>query len=650
MKLSVVIVSYNVKYFLEQALNSVRKASEGLAVETWVVDNNSADGSANLVREKFPWVRLIANDDNPGFARANNQAIRQASGEFILLLNPDTIVAEDTFSKCLSFMDRHPEAGGLGVHMLDGSGQFLPESRRGFPTPWVAFCKTAGLSRLFPRSKWFNTYYLGYLPMDEPHEADILSGAFMLMRSEALAKSGLLDESFFMYGEDIDLSYRLIQAGYQNYFLPDVKIIHFKGESTKKGTLNYVRIFYQAMIIFAQKHFRGERARLFVLMLQTAVYLRAVITVIGNFFRRARLPILDALLIFAGLVTLKQFWANYHFHNPDYYDDLVTYFNFPLYTAIWILSVFFSGGYDRETNIRRVVRGIFLGTVLSAAVYGFLGLAYRPSRALLILGAGWALVSMTAIRSLLHFTAYGSFYPERAAASSMAVAGSEAEAARVLKLLQDTGLKRRYTGRIAPEADPDGDKVIGHFDNLERVTALFRIRELIFCMQDTGHSRVIEWMSRLGPGIKYRMIAEGSQTVVGSSSKNAAGQLYTLETPFAIAFPENRRNKRVVDVLTALLVLLTFPLQWIWVRNRSGLIKHGWEVLRGRKTWVGYHAPPEKGQLPELKPGVISPSTFWAETGISAVNARQLDRLYARNYTPLNDLSIIFKNRKSLGG
>ncbi|HMQ90885.1 MAG TPA: glycosyltransferase family 2 protein, partial [Flavilitoribacter sp.] len=140
MKLSVVIVSYNVKYFLEQALNSVRKASEGLAVETWVVDNNSADGSANLVREKFPWVRLIANDDNPGFARANNQAIRQASGEFILLLNPDTIVAENTFSKCLSFMDRHPEAGGLGVHMLDGSGQFLPESRRGFPTPWVAFC------------------------------------------------------------------------------------------------------------------------------------------------------------------------------------------------------------------------------------------------------------------------------------------------------------------------------------------------------------------------------------------------------------------------------------------------------------------------------------------------------------------------------
>ncbi len=219
MRLSVIIVNYNVRHFLEQALGSVRRAMQGIDGEVWVVDNHSVDDSVRMVQEKFPEVKLIANKHNPGFAVANNQAIAQSRGEYVLLLNPDTLVEEDTFHKCLAFMDARPDAGALGVKLIDGSGKYLPESKRGFPSPWVAFCKTVGLNALFPQSKTFNGYYLGYLSENETHEVDVLVGCFMFMRRTALDKAGWLDEAFFMYGEDIDLSYRIVQAGFKNYYL-----------------------------------------------------------------------------------------------------------------------------------------------------------------------------------------------------------------------------------------------------------------------------------------------------------------------------------------------------------------------------------------------------------------------------------------------
>ncbi|MEL6393096.1 MAG: glycosyltransferase family 2 protein, partial [Bacteroidota bacterium] len=261
MELSVVIVNYNVRYFLEQALGSVERAIAGIEAEVFVVDNHSSDDSVEVIKRDYPWVRLIARTDNPGFSIANNQAIRESTGRYVLLLNPDTVVCEDTFRHCLSFMDTHPNAGGLGVRMIDGSGRFLPESKRGLPTPWVAFCKAFGLSRIFPKSKRYNHYHLGYLSEEETHQIEILSGAFMFMRREALDQVGLLDEQFFMYGEDIDLSYRLILGGWENWYSSSTSIIHYKGESTKRGSLNYVRTFYQAMILFARKHFVGGAQR-----------------------------------------------------------------------------------------------------------------------------------------------------------------------------------------------------------------------------------------------------------------------------------------------------------------------------------------------------------------------------------------------------
>lgn len=279
MKLSVVIVNYNVKYYLEQCLRSVIKASENIDTEIFVVDNNSSDNSISYLKPLFPSVSFISNKDNPGFSKANNQAIKIATGEYILLLNPDTIVGEHTFSNVCDFMDAHTNAGALGVKMTDGYGRFLPESKRGFPSPWNSFCKIFGLSKLFPYSPVFAKYHLRYLNKNEIHEVDVLAGAFMLLRKTVLDKVGVLDEDFFMYGEDIDLSYRVTLGGYKNYYFPE-PIIHYKGESTKKD-FKYVKIFYQAMIIFFKKHYPNY-SRIYGLFVQSGIYFRAGIGMAGK--------------------------------------------------------------------------------------------------------------------------------------------------------------------------------------------------------------------------------------------------------------------------------------------------------------------------------------------------------------------------------
>ena len=283
MKLSVIIVNYKVKHYLEQCLRSVAEASRGIAVEVIVVDNASGDGSVEYLRERFPDVTIIASEENLGFARANNLAIRNSHGQYVLLLNPDTIVAEETFSDFISFMDSTPDAGGCGAYMLHTDGSFAPESRRGLPTPFVAFCKMSGLASLFPKSRTLGRYYMRYLNENEVNRIEIMSGAFMFLRRDALDKAGLLDEDFFMYGEDIDLSYRILKAGYNNYFLPS-RILHYKGESTVKSSYRYVHTFYRAMELFFNKHY-AHYSILLSLPIKLAIWGRAMLAYAGNQFK-----------------------------------------------------------------------------------------------------------------------------------------------------------------------------------------------------------------------------------------------------------------------------------------------------------------------------------------------------------------------------
>ena len=270
MKLSIVIVSYNVRTFVAQCLDSVQKASEGIdGLEVFVVDNASSDDTVGYIGSHYPWVRLIANDDNLGFSRANNIAIRQAQGEYVLLLNPDTIVAEPTLHECVRFLDAHPQAGGLGVRMHNADGTLAPESRRAVPSPWVSLLKMLGFTK---------RYYMSHLSWDEPGRIEVVSGAFFMLRRKALDQVGLLDEDFFMYGEDIDLSYRLLKGGWENWYHPS-DIVHFKGESTQKSSFRYVHVFYQAMLIFFRKHY-GHLSFFFTVPVKLAIYFRAALALI----------------------------------------------------------------------------------------------------------------------------------------------------------------------------------------------------------------------------------------------------------------------------------------------------------------------------------------------------------------------------------
>ena len=257
---------------------ALKKSVSDVETEIYVVDNHSEDGSVEYISRRFPEIRLIDSNHNLGFSRANNIAIRQCTGEYVLLLNPDTIVGEGTIKEVLAFMESHPKAGGVGIKMLNADGSKARESRRGVPSVATAFYKMSGLCSFYPESHHFGKYYMGYLPWDKPSRIEVISGAFCMLRHSALDKVGLLDEDFFMYGEDVDLSYRLLKGGFENWFVPAV-MLHYKGESAHKSSFRYVHVFYNAMLIFFRKHY-GNIATVLSLPIKMAIVVKATMTLV----------------------------------------------------------------------------------------------------------------------------------------------------------------------------------------------------------------------------------------------------------------------------------------------------------------------------------------------------------------------------------
>lgn len=652
MKLSVVIVNYNVRHFLDQCLTSVARAIEGLEAEVFVVDNQSVDGSVEMVREKHPWVHLIANSENTGFSKANNQAIRLSKGEYVLLLNPDTVVEEDTFRKCIGFMDTHPDAGGLGVKMIDGKGHFLPESKRGLPSPAVAFYKIFGLSALFPKSKIFGHYHLGYLDKDETHEVEVLAGAFMMMRREALDKVGLLDETFFMYGEDIDLSYRLIRGGYKNYYFPDARIIHYKGESTKKSSINYVIVFYKAMIIFASKHFSQGNARLFSFFINIAIYLRAGVAIMNRFLQRIALPACDALLFFAGMYFLTIYWEtkvkvlNY----PPVFMTVVI----PLYVVLWIFFIYLSGGYDRLLRISRSVRGIASGTIFILVVYALLSEEYRFSRALILIGTVWASLAATVTRLLLDMTGLRGFRLERNEKKNLVIVAAPEEGKRVLSLLQLSGSAINFIGFVSTgngHSDDKGfgDYRLGELSNLREITELYAVNEVIFCARDLSSQEIISQMLKLSrPELEYKIAPPESMFIIGSNSINDQGDLYLVDVN-AITARENRRNKRLFDLTASILMVCLFPLLMFKVKNPFGMIANAFRVLGGRYSWVGLIPVSQVEKSSRIKPGILNPADGLSSPLPDESSAARLNAIYARDYRVEKDFSVLVRSIKLWG-
>lgn len=651
MKLSVVIVNYNVKYFLEQCLHSVEAAIKGIDAEVFVVDNNSVDGSAEMVREKFPAVKLIANTVNTGFSVANNQAIKVASGEYILLLNPDTVVELDTFSKSVEFMDAHPDAGGLGIKMVDGSGRFLPESKRGLPTPAVAFYKIFGLSALFPKSKIFGQYHLGYLDNEKTHVVDVLAGAYMMLRGETLKKTGLLDETFFMYGEDIDLSYRITKSGYKNYYFPGARIIHYKGESTKKSSINYVFVFYNAMVIFARKHFSQKNARLFSFLIHIAIYLRAGISILHRLLNKVLLPLADAAVIYSGSLLIVDYWeSNVTYTFGGHYPPQFLFGLLPGYVLIWLFSVLLAGGYDKPLSLRKIFTGIFAGTIAILVFYALLPAGFRFSRAIIILSGIWGIASVTGIRLLLHFAGFRSYRLGLNPNRRFAIIGNKDESERVADILRKGLVNAGFIGLVNTENSKNNTEgFIGSLPNISDIINIYKIDEVIFCAKDIPASQIIDTMSQLSKlQVEFKIVPPESLSIIGSNSISTTGDLYVIEIN-SITRVNNLRNKRLLDVVLSFLLLAFSPLLFIFMKRPHGFIWNILRVLSGNRTWVGYSKFSAPQNLPPVRKGILNPTDALNFNIPDTETAIRLNMLYARDYRLSSDINIILKGFRNLG-
>jgi GT2 family glycosyltransferase len=650
MDLSIIIVNYNVKYFLEQCLISVKAAVEGVSAEIFVVDNASSDDSVDLIRQKFPEINLIANSENLGFSKANNQAIHKANGQYILLLNPDTVVESDTFYKCLDYMGNNTSVGALGVRMIDGSGAFLPESKRGFPSPWAAFCKFVGLSSLFPNSKTFNQYHLGYLKENETSEVDVLSGAFMMLRKKALDKSGLLDEAYFMYGEDIDLSVRIKQNGYKVVYFPGTSIIHYKGESTKKSSLNYVKIFYNAMVIFSEKHFSGEKKNMYLFFLKMAIYLRAILSLFKRMVGKVLHPLIDFSLFFFGLIFLKNFWASFYFQQPDYYEHSNILFNFSLYSIIWIVSLLFAGAYDRYFKVRNIFKGLLIGSLVILVIYGLLNPEYRSSRALVLLGFIAALCSAFFTRILLHFLRIGDFSIGKERVKKTIIVGSKEEAARTLNLIKKSDRKISFAGFLYPDGVHPYAEALSSIKNLPDIISSKNVDQVVFCSKDISIQEIMDEMTNSSRRVEYKIVAREGMSIIGSTSKNVRGDLYTMDLRFNLDEIFHLRNKRTFDIIFSILLILTAPfLVWIQI-NKTRYLQNIITCLIGFKTWIGYHqGDPKLLKLPPLRKSVIELGKRQLEDGMNPKAIHKLNLIYAKNYSIYKDLDILWNHMKHLG-
>ncbi|MFN4246660.1 MAG: glycosyltransferase family 2 protein [Flavipsychrobacter sp.] len=645
MKISVIIVNYNVKYFLEVCLHSVLRATNGFAAEVIVVDNNSTDGSMQMVAEKFPTVIRIENKDNAGFGRANNQGVAIAKGEYILFLNPDTVMPEDFFTKTIGYMDAHPEAGSIGPKLLDGKGQFAPDGKKSFPSLSVAIFKTTGINKVFSKSPYFNKYYAVHIGEDETAAVDVLSGCCMLVRTAVLPKiGGAFDEDYFMYCEDVDLSYRIQKAGYQNIYFPEATLIHYKGESTRKATLSYVRIFNEALSTFVRKHYSKGNAQLFTIFINIGIVLRAILGVVKQVLKVLRMPMFDALIMLGTLWFMKEFWV-VHVKNIEPIPLNSVLATFPVYIALWVVSLYINGVYDQSYRGLRVIRAMVIGTIMILAYYGLLQPGLRYSRAIIIFSGISGTVIMLALHELFFRLGIFKFIPYDKLPRKAVIVADEKNYADTANTLRRVHYAPDLNGRIATENNK-GTALAG-INELKPYLFTAGINEVIFCVNGLSYAQILQQMQYCGGAYEYKIHLQGSESFVGSNSSHTAGDLYTLDKRYNLSKFSQLRNKRILDAGLSVIFLIMWPLLLLFVKNGLQFWVNCILVLTGRNTWVGYTT--SNSQLPAIRAGILPPYFIAADYEPSETVARQLDSIYAQQYTAGADLTLILKNFKYLG-
>jgi GT2 family glycosyltransferase len=641
-KCSVIIVNYNVRHFLEQCLASVTKALLQIESEIIVVDNASVDDSVRMIRQLFPQVKCIESKINLGFAKANNLAVSQAKGNYILLLNPDTIVTEECFHKCIAFMDDHADAGALGVKMIDGSGHFLPESKRGFPDLWNSFCRMCGIYKLLPRSAVFNGYYAGQIDSNQINKVDVLSGAFMFIRKSVWDSIKGLDEDFFMYGEDIDLSYRIQKAGYSNYYFPGVTIVHYKGESTSKGSLNYVIAFYKAMILYTRKHVYGGNKWILISLLSVIVWLKAMITSVHTAFSALRLMCLDIAALAVGFYLIRYYWATSYHSNPEYYNNRATWYNLALFIIIWIACFFYQGVYEKKFSLKDLLIASIWGFVFSLMIYALLPETWRASRMLLVLSFLWVIIYSMISRLILHRIHLKSWIIGSDKKLNVLIIGDELQVQQAKILLNQ---KRQEFNILQKDPEEIRAYSISQWNDFIRIN---HVEEFIFCQKNFDWKYLLEIMKELSPLVNYKIMSESGAGIIGSPSKNNKGEIYSLDLDYNLSQKVYIRQKRLFDLMFSL-VLLSFSWLFVFVfNNKKQYLKNILRIIMGKLTWVSYHRNNDPDiYLPLMKPGILYPVPS-ASHVLSGEFETHLLSMYAWNYSVWSDLEICLRDFQKL--
>jgi len=684
--LSVILVNYNVREFLRQALRSIKRALRELPSEVIVVDNASDDGSVELVREEFPEVRLIANSENLGFARANNQAIRLARGRYLALINPDTLVREDTFRTLVDFLEAHPEAGLVGCKVLNADGSLQLACRRSIPTPWVAFTKLSGLSSLFPRTRLFGRYNLTYLDPDQTTEVEAVSGSFMVFRREIIESVGLLDEDYFLYGEDLDWCYRIRKAGWKIYYVPATSIVHFKGQSSRKSGYDDLLLFYRAMLIFVRKHFRYRYLFLPQWFLMAGIGIRGALSFLQRFLSQVAFPLVDLFFLnLSLLIAILIRWGALYPLKPFLVVDVI-------YSLIWLLSLYFMGCYEhRKMSSARAASGVLIGWVINITVTFFVR-QYAFSRiAVLIMGLlnlvfvpGWRVFIRLGARvtGIPFLGTLGRTLLRR----RTVVVGQGRELREVVhKLRQRVDGEYEVVGVVVPgtpfpRKNPYGVPILGSVDNLRAIIKSERIEEVIFLTGGMAYEKIVEIIEGAeGSGVTFKMVPDQTGVIIGRASIDQIDGLPLVDIDYRLSYRSFQLMKRLSDWgLSSLLGIFALPvylylrflggwgLREVPIVNEKGkvvrlpyLVSKGadkkrwvhklpliWSIWRGHLSFVGAEIIPVKetqAYKPHIKPGLTGLAQLHAHEGLSPEEKERYELYYLKNYSPLLDLEILLK-------
>lgn len=649
--LSIIIVNYNVKEFLLNLLDSIQKAAKNISTEVFVVDNASEDGSVEAVREKFPEVKLISNKINHGFGAANNQAMEEASGKFLLLINPDTIVRQETLTRMIEFFDKNSECGIAGCKVLNPDGTLQLACRRGFPGPWTSFTKVMGLAKLFPKSRLFARYNLTYLNENKTYEVDAVSGAFLMMRKEVYEKIGGFDPQFFMYGEDLDLCYRTQKAGYKVFYFHETEIIHYKGESTKRSSMDETKVFYDAMHLFVRKHFSTS----FIVesILQAAIIFRKLLA----FANLYRLPIISSILdllffslaiIFAEKIYLKP-------PLPDFPLYAVPYVYF-IPSIIQVLIASLTGSYQKNSlSVLRTILSLIVGFLFLSALVNFFK-QYAFSRAVVLITYSFALFFFMFWRVILK-TIFKIGLEADTKKSRTLIVGSEKRSEEIsLKLKSNLTKLYHVVGMIGLSRKEIGKqigslKILGVPENIMKVIDEEKVEKVIFSSEDLSFDQMFSIVSECqGKNVEFLVAGKEMDYLVGKSSITMVDDIPLLKVQYNISALSYQFTKRMFDLMLGLpTLILVYPFIYLFQKFTSykggltQLIIGVPQVCVGTKSFVG---PKSSSHRDDLYVGKVGLTGFWFIENVPEDDLdemKKLDIFYAKNQTVWLDLEILGK-------